>query len=125
MLNQHDQMQKSYRKAAEILGSELEINPRSGRNWMMLAYYSAKLGEQSRAISELSEAEKRGASDLESQLLRAQMFVLFGEREKAIQLTIDLLSRGLSRVDVDLAVDLRSVLNEPRLHAVLEKSKRP
>jgi eukaryotic-like serine/threonine-protein kinase len=123
MLHQPKQTQKSYQKAAEILTADLQINPRHGSGWMTLAYYSAKLGDRSRAKEQLAEAEKRGAPDLDSQLLKAQILVLLGEKEKGLDLALDLLKRGISRVEVILAVDLQSVLSDPRLRAALQKSK--
>ena len=123
MLGQPAQTQKSYQKAAELKAGDLQINPTPGPGWMSLAYYSAKLGDRSAAMRQLAEAEKRGAPDLDSQLLKAQILVLLGEKEKGISLTLELLNSGISRVAVDLAVDLQSVLGDPRLRAALQKSQ--
>ncbi len=121
MLHQTAPTQKNYQKAAEILAADLQINPRYGGDWMTLAYYSAKLGHRSQAAEQLAEAEKRGAPDLESQLLKAQVLILLGEKEKGINLTLDLLKQGISRVEVNIAVDLQTVLGDPRLQAALKK----
>jgi serine/threonine protein kinase/tetratricopeptide (TPR) repeat protein len=123
MLRQPEQTLKCYRKAADLIAADLQVEPRLGPGWMTMAYYSAKLGDRSAAIKQLAEAEKLGAPDLDSQLLKAQILVLVGENEKGIVLTLDLLNRGISRVKVDLAVDLQSVLGDPRLHAALKQSK--
>jgi serine/threonine protein kinase/tetratricopeptide (TPR) repeat protein len=123
MLGQPEQTQQSYQKAAGILGADLQINPRFGSDWMTLAYYSAKLGDRSTSMTQLAEAEKRGAADLESQLLKAQILVLAGEKEKGIRLTLDLLSRGMSPVYVNLSADLQGVLGDPRLRAALAKAR--
>lgn len=122
MLHQPSQTQKSYRKAQELLTASLDVDPTPGPEWMTLAYYSAKLNERSQALKQLSEAERRGAADLESQLLKAQLLVLLGEKERGIALTLELLNRGLSPVVVNLAVDLQGVLSDSRLRAALKKT---
>jgi len=123
MLRQSGDTRKSYQKAADLLGAELQVNPSSGQDWMTLAYYSAKLGDRPAAVQRLAEAEKRGAADLDSQLLKAQTLVLLGEKEKGIALTVDLLNRGLSPVNVNLSVDLRDLLGDPRVRAALKKAR--
>jgi len=123
MLRQPGQTRNSYRKAADILAADLQINPRSGQDWMTCAYYSAKLGDRSSAMRQLAEAEKRGAPALDSQLEKAQTLVLLGEKEKGIQLALELLRRGMSPVYIDLSVDLQGVIGDPRLRAALKRAQ--
>jgi tetratricopeptide (TPR) repeat protein len=123
MLGQPARTKESYAKAKELVAADLRVNPRDGTNWMVIAYYSAKLGDRTQAMQQLAEAERRGATDLEVQLVKAQILVLFGEKEKAIRLLLDLLNRGISRVDVNQAIDLQSVLGDPRLGAALQDSQ--
>jgi len=120
MLNNPAKTIENYQRAAELLAAHLKIDPRSGSDWMTMAYYSAKLGEQRQALSQLAEAEKRGALDLEVQLVKAECLVLLDQKEKAIDLVIRLLKRGLSPLFVELAIDLRVVMNDRRLRAVLD-----
>jgi eukaryotic-like serine/threonine-protein kinase len=120
MLNNPGKTIENYRRAAELLAARLKINARFGSDWMTMAYYSSKLGNHQQALSQLEEAEKRGASDLEVQLVKAECLVLLDQKEKAIDLIVALLKRGLSPSFVELAIDLRDVLNDRRLRAVLD-----
>jgi hypothetical protein len=81
------------------------------------------LNDRWEAIAQLAEADKRGAPELEAQLLKAQTLVLLGEKENGILLAVDLLNRGISPSAVNLAVDLESVLVDPRLRAALAKTR--
>ncbi len=109
----------NYRKAAVALADSLKTNPNSGADWMTLAYYSAKLGETKATQEQLAKAELLGAPDLESQLLKVQILVLLGQKEGAAELLARLVSRGLSKVSIDLAMDLQPIKNDPRLKGVL------
>lgn len=122
MLGPLSQVVASYRKAASLLAGELQTDPNPGPDWMTLAYYSAKSGDKNAARKELQEAERRNVSDPSSQLLKAQVLLLLGEREAAIQLVQKLLAHGLSPVEVDLAIDLRSVKNDSRIREYRQKS---
>ena len=88
MLKKPAETKQSYRKAAELLTSDLAVNPASRLSWMTLAYYAAKLNDRSKALQYSAEASRRGAVDLESQLLQAQILALFGEKKKAIDLIV-------------------------------------
>ncbi|MBV8631296.1 MAG: protein kinase, partial [Silvibacterium sp.] len=72
VLGSPSKMKDSYAKAAAALGNELRINPRRGNSWVTLAFYHAKTGDRPAAESELKNAEKYGAADIESQFMKAQ-----------------------------------------------------
>ena len=123
MLGDQAKVQESYERAAENLSGSLKTNPLRGDYWMTLAFYQGKLGRRSEAESAIREAEARGASDVQSQFKKAQVLALLGRKDEAVRLTIECMDRGLSKVYVDLALDLTAVRADPRYRARIAADK--
>jgi tetratricopeptide (TPR) repeat protein len=105
---------ENYRKAADILGESLRINPKPGRQWMNLAYYQAKLGHSAEAEKSMQTAEARGAGDVSAQFKKAQVLALLRRNEESVLMVIDCMKKGLSPAEVELALDLKEVRADPR-----------
>jgi eukaryotic-like serine/threonine-protein kinase len=114
MLNKSSQMRECYGNAARVLRDRLMANPSSGADWMTLAFYDAKIGNRSAAEEDLRQAKRHGASDVESQFTNAQALALLGKKDEAVQLVVECLNRGLTPVEIDLALDLKDVRLDPR-----------
>jgi tetratricopeptide (TPR) repeat protein len=114
MLGLPTQVQESYARAAELLADSLETNPRRGPSWMTLAFYEAKLGRRAAAEDDIRKAEARGATDAKSQLEKAEALALLGRKEEALNLVLDCLRKGISTVEVELALDLKEVRADSR-----------
>jgi Tfp pilus assembly protein PilF len=114
MLGQPALVRENYAKAANLLSEELRDNPRSGPTWMTLAFYHAKIGDAASAATDMENAERRGANDVESQFMKAQALALLGKKEDATKLLLACMDRGLSTVEVDFALDLKDIRRDPR-----------
>ena len=114
MLGDRARVLESYREAASLLAEALRTNPLRGSQWMTLAFYQAKLGRRDEAEAALKEAESRGATDLQSQFKKAQVLALEGRKDEALRLVLDCLDHGLSKMEVDLALDLAEVRADAR-----------
>ncbi len=62
----------------------------------------------------LREAEERGASAVPAQLQKVETLVLLARDEEAMHLLLELLKKGLSLEDVELALDLAELRRDPR-----------
>jgi len=123
MLDMPERVKESYAKAAEIVSDTLRINPNRGPSWLSLAFYEAKLAHRTQSETALHEAEQRGVTNLQSQFKEAQVLALLGEKERAVDLLIECLKKGLSVKEIDLAIDLKEIRKNPRyLQAVANKS---
>ena len=91
---------------------------------MTLAFYESKLGHQNEAEEDITQATSRGASDVESEFTKAQAYAVLGQRDRALRLVLDCLKRGLSEVEVDLAVDLREIRSDPDFRRCLTDQAR-
>ena len=119
-------VKENYSKAAEVLAERLQTNPKRGSDWMTLAFYEAKLGRREQAEADLETAEARGAGDVESQFTKSQALALLGRKQEALQLVLSCIDKGLSVVEVQLALDLKEVRQDPRYLrriAQLEKTR--
>jgi serine/threonine protein kinase/tetratricopeptide (TPR) repeat protein len=125
MLGQPALVRENYAKAAQLLSEELQNNPRSGPTWMTLAFYHAKIGDAADAATDIENAERRGASDVESQFMKVQALALLGKKEDATKLLLICMDRGLSVVEVNFALDLKDIRKDPRYLAQTAKKKSP
>ncbi|HWD00526.1 MAG TPA: serine/threonine-protein kinase [Candidatus Sulfopaludibacter sp.] len=114
MLGDARQEKESYAKAAELVANNLRINPKPGALWMNQAFYQAKLGQRTEAEASLTEAEAHGATDMHSKFKKAQVLAVLGKKEEALRQVLECLSKGLSKTEVELALDLKEVRNDPR-----------
>ena len=105
---------KSYQKAAELLAAALAADPRNGPGWATLAFYHAKVGATARAEADIKNAETQGAKDVQSQFMITQALAVLGKKEDALKLLLACMDKGLSPVQVDLAVDLKELRKDPR-----------
>lgn len=122
MLGDPGQVRKNYAKATQLLAASLAINPRNGPAWAILAFYHAKIGDSAQALADLKNAEAQGASDVESQFMIAQALALLGRKDEALNLLLSCIDKGLSTVEVDLALDLKEIRKDPRYLSHVSKS---
>ncbi len=120
VLHQPDKAKDAFTQAATLLAHELEINSRAGSNWMTLSFYHAKMGDFQQAQKDIEAAETRGATDIESQLTKAQTVAVMGRREDALRLVLNCLDRGIAPANIELAVDLKDVRSDPRYRARID-----
>ena len=112
---------ENYARASEVLSERLQINPKRGFDWMTLAFYEAKLGHRLQAEGDLKTAEGRGATDVESQFTKVQVLAVLGRKEEALDLLLSCMDKGLSIVEVELALDLKELRADPRYRRHVEE----
>jgi tetratricopeptide (TPR) repeat protein len=122
------QVRNNYAKAAKLLSEKMATNPRSGSGWAELAFYHAKIGDIADAQEDIKNAESRlriaetqGKNDVESQFMIAQALAVLGKKEEALQLLLTCIDSGLSLVEVNLALDLKGICQDPRYISHLSK----
>jgi tetratricopeptide (TPR) repeat protein len=113
MLGQASLVKQNYAKAADLLSDAMKDNPRSGGGWMTLAFYHAKAGDRIAAETDIVNAEQRGATDVHSQFMKVQALAVLGRKADATKLLLTCMDRGLSPVEVNLAVDLNDIRKDP------------
>lgn len=115
---------ENYGKAAEVMGEFLRTNPKKGSAWMTMAFYQAKLGRRAEAEAALEKAAAAGASSLQSQFIRAQALAVLGRKAEATAVLAECERRGLSPVEIELAVDLKEIREDPNwLHRTQQNGR--
>ena len=128
MLGDTKRVLPNYEQAARLLGEQLIANPNDGTGWMTMAFYQAKLSRRSAALESLRRAGDLKTMDVESQFVKAQALELLGRKDEALRLVLSCLDRGLSTVEVELALDLKQLRSDPRYRehvAKLGKTAKP
>jgi len=113
MLGDSKRQLDCYAKAADALSELLKVNPKPGANWATLSFYHAKLGRRSEAEADLNTAEERGL-DPKAQFTKAQTLALLGRKQEALDLVLKCMDQGLSKVEVELALDLKQIRSDPK-----------
>jgi serine/threonine protein kinase/tetratricopeptide (TPR) repeat protein len=114
MLSQPSKVKEYYAKAAAALSDELETSPRHGASWTTLAFYHAKTGDRTAADIDIKNADAYGETDVESQFMKVQALAVLGAAHDALSLLINCIDRGLSPVEVQMALDLKDLQKDPR-----------
>jgi tetratricopeptide (TPR) repeat protein len=122
MLGDSAKVRENYQKAAKLLSDTLQVNPRIGTAWMTLAFYHAKIGDSAAATKDIENAEKFGAGDVKSQFMKVQALALIGKKQDALTLLLECVKKGLSPVEVDLAIDLKDLRKDPRYLSLVSKT---
>jgi tetratricopeptide (TPR) repeat protein len=113
VLGNRKAMLENYGKAAEVMREVLRTNPNKGSAWMTMAFYEAKLGRRVEAEVALRKAEAAGASSLQNQFVRAQTLAVLGRKAEATSVLAECVRRGLSRLEIELALDLKDIREDP------------
>lgn len=119
VLGKPELVQKNYAKAAEIMSDLLAMNPGDGAGWATLAFYHAKIHDEPRAEADIARAQN--ASDVESQFMLVQAMAVLGKKEEALQLLLKCMGRGLAPIEVNGALDLEGLRNDPRYLSLVMK----
>lgn len=109
MLGNAAMVRKSYARAAQILSSLLQTSPRDGFGWANLAFYEAKVGDTAAADAAIAKVNALGANDVASRFMIVQALDVLGRKQEALSLLLWCMDKGLSPVEVNLAVDLKDL----------------
>ena len=120
VLGNRKAMLENYGKAAGVMGEVLRTNPKKGSAWMTMAFYEAKLGRRAEAEAALLKAEAAGASSLQDQFSRAQTLAVLGRKAEAMDVLAKCVRGGLSRVEIELALDLKDIREDPAWLRLIE-----
>jgi tetratricopeptide (TPR) repeat protein len=119
MLGKTAEVKSSYTRAAELLSDALMHNPPSAQGFATLAFYHAKIGDRIDAEEELDKAISLEralplkSKDVGAQFMATQAMAALGKKEQAIDSLIECMRNGITRADVDLALDLRDLPKDP------------
>jgi serine/threonine protein kinase/tetratricopeptide (TPR) repeat protein len=113
---------EAYLRAERETERHLRTNSKDGLSWMLLALYQIKSGSPQNALSMVQKAESLGANDMNSQIYKARILELLGDRPQALATIAICFRKGASPLQLTPFPDLQSLRKDPRYRQLL-KSK--
>jgi serine/threonine-protein kinase len=108
----------AYRKSASLQEQELQTDPASGPDWMILALARIKSGYPQTAPDLIEKAEHYYADDMDSQLYKARILELLGRREDALNTISRCFARGATLFQLETMPDMGELRKDPRYLAM-------
>jgi len=112
----------AYLRAKKEAERNLQTNASDGPTWMLLGLYQIKSGDLQNALSLISKAESLGASDIDSQLTKAQILEMLGRRDDALNILAACFRRGATRFQIEPVLDFQSLRRDPRYQQMLRSN---
>lgn len=112
----------AYGHAAKLQEAQLQTDPTYGPGWMRLALYRAKFGTVEGVPLLIKKAELFHADDIDSQLTKARILQLLGDREAALETIAACVKHGATNSQIQSTPDLESLRSDPRYKS-LTKSR--
>jgi len=123
LLRGHSNDAKSaYLRAAHEQDEQLRTDPTDGAGWMHLALYRLKSGSPEDALPLVKKAESFKAGDIDSQLTKARIFELLGDRDKALAIVATCIKMGATESQIQSTLDLEQLRKDPRYKKVSASS---
>jgi eukaryotic-like serine/threonine-protein kinase len=104
----------AYSRAAHEQEKQLEVDATDGAGWMHLALYRAKSGNSSSAGLLVKKAETYKAGDIDSQLTKARVLALLGDRDAALATIRHCRKMGATKSQIELTPDLEFLRKDSR-----------
>jgi eukaryotic-like serine/threonine-protein kinase len=118
--NRRNEAKGAYLRAAKEAELHLKTDAADGPTWMLLALYQVKSGNPQNATSFIKRAESLGADDMDSQLCKARILELLGNREEALATLAVCFGRGATDLQIAPFPDLQSLRKDPRYREILQ-----
>jgi serine/threonine-protein kinase len=122
---QAEEAAEAYRKAVELLGRELEVNPRSAEPWSRLAIHEAALGRTGEALASIEKALRLEPRDGQVLFRSALVHEEAGRRERALEAVQAALDAGYSPEEIGKAPPLQALREDPRYRAFAQRPMAP
>lgn len=121
--NRQSEARAAYLRAAEEAQKHLRTDATDGPSWMLLALYQVKSGTPQNALALVRKAESLGAGDMDSQLYKARIFELLGNREAALATLSVCFRRGATSLQFAPFPDMDSLRRDPRYLAMARSAR--
>ena len=118
--NRQSEAKAAYLRAAQENEQHLKVDASYGPDWMLLALYRVKSGDSHDALSLVQKAETLGAGDMDSQLYKARILELLGQRNQALATLEACIHRGASDFQIAAFPDMESLRRDPRYQKMVQ-----
>ncbi len=112
------QAKAELKRAIELAGADLRVNPNNADVHTLLAEYFAMLGDRMHALEHLQAALASRPLDPETLFYAAKVYNILGEREQALNWLEKSVKSGYSLAEIQNTVELDSLRADPRFQAL-------
>jgi tetratricopeptide (TPR) repeat protein len=120
--NHANDAREGYLRAAKEAQHHLQTDATDGQTWMRLALYRVKSGNSHDALAFVRKAESLGADDMDSQLYKARIMELLGDRDQALATLANCFSKGATGLQIAQFPDMQALRKDPRYRQMQSKS---
>jgi tetratricopeptide (TPR) repeat protein len=121
--NRESEAKAAYLRAAQEAQKHLRTDATDGPSWMLLALYQVKSGSPQNALALMKKAESLGAGDMDSQLFKARILELLGNREAALATLSICFRKGATSLQFAPFPDMDSLRRDPRYLAMVRSAQ--
>jgi len=104
---------RAYAAGAQTQQENLQMNPRQGPGWILLALLEAKAGSATEARLHIRKGDSLPTADIDTQLYKARTFEQLGMRKVALDTLEACFKRGATRFQIDLMPEMGSLKKDP------------
>ncbi|MGC2583053.1 MAG: protein kinase [Acidobacteriaceae bacterium] len=121
--NRESEAKAAYLRAAQEAQKHLSTDATDGPSWMLLALYQVKSGNPRNALALMKKAESLGAADMDSQLFKARILELLGNRDAALATLSICFRKGATSLQFAPFPDMDSLRRDPRYLAMVRSAQ--
>ena len=121
--NRESEAKAAYLRAAQEAQKHLRTDVTDGPSWMLLALYQVKSGSPQNGLALMKKAESLGAGDIDSQLVKARILELLGNREAALATLSICFHKGATSLQFAPFPDMDSLRRDPRYLAMVRSAQ--
>ena len=120
--NREKDAKAAYLRAAQEAERHLRTDSTDGASLMLLALYQVKSGSPQDALTLIKKAESLGAHDMDSQLFKARILELLGNRDEALATLAACFRKGATSLQFASFPDMESLRRDPRYRDIAQSN---
>ncbi len=111
----------AYQGAAELIGGELQVNPRDAVALCYQAYYRARLGQVEEALADGRRAREFAPENAIVTFMVARVLNLAGQMEESLRLLREAVSQGYSTEEIQKQPEFEAMQERPAFREIFEQ----
>ncbi len=112
----------AYKRASEVQEEQMRVEARNGPGWMLLALCNAKADRLDSSAALMDKAEKLGANDMDSQLMKVRILALLNRSQESFAAMSRCIARGATAFQFQTMPDLEPLRSDRRFRMAIESS---
>jgi tetratricopeptide (TPR) repeat protein len=120
---QKDKARAAYQRAAQVIESELKVNPHDSKQMLALADCYSMLGRGARARELVGQALQQSPADAQNMFRAADIYVQLGDRDTAFTWLGKAIQAGYSTAEIQHDPTWNDLRTDPRYERLVQPAK--